>query len=78
MAVTSYSPLSLPCSIPDGVTFQEAEGKFAETGHRVPKNTLIRWAREKGYVTERVGRTDYVSYTDLLEVHAEKIRARNP
>lgn len=72
---TSY--LSPAPSIPDAVTFDEAADMFAETGHPAPKNTLVRWARAKGYQIERVGRTDYVSYSDLLEVHAEMMRARD-
>lgn len=75
MAVTSYSPI--PASIPDPVTFKEAAALFAETGHPVSANTLIRRARAKGCDIERVGRTDYASYSDLLEVHAEVVRARD-
>lgn len=73
MAVTSYLPL--PTTISDPVTFKEASALFAETGHPASANTLVRWAREKRYDIERVGRTDYVSYSNLLEVHAEKVRA---
>lgn len=74
MAVTSYSPL--PESIPDPVTFKEAQALFAETPHPVHANTLVRLAKAKGCDIERVGRTDYVSYSDLLEAHAEWVRTR--
>lgn len=75
MAVTSYSPI--PTTLPDPVTFKEAAALLSETPHPVSANTLVRWAREKGYSTERVGRTDYVSYSDLLRVHAEMVRSRD-
>lgn len=74
MAATSYSPSP---AIRDGVTFKEAAEKFRETGHPVSVNTLVRLARAKGYETERVGRTDYVSYSNLLEAHAEWVRTRD-
>jgi hypothetical protein len=74
MAVTSYSPLPTT-KILEPVTCDESAALFAETGHPVSKNTLIRWAREKRYSIERVRRTDYVSYSDLLEVHGERFRA---
>ncbi|MFD9443460.1 hypothetical protein [Streptomyces sp. NPDC060001] len=75
MAVTSYSPI--PVSIPDAVTFKEAAALFQETGHPASANTLVRLARAKGYKTERVGRTDYISYSDLLEAHAEWVRSQD-
>lgn len=75
MAATSFSPI--PASIPDPVTFKEAVEIFRETGHPVSKNTLIRRARAKGCAVERVAGTDYVSYSDLLEVHAEVVRSRD-
>jgi len=75
MAVTSYQPL--PTTIPDAVTFKEGSALFAETGHPVSANTLVRLVRQRGCATERVGRTDYVSYSDLLVAHAEWVRARD-
>ncbi|WP_329376198.1 hypothetical protein [Streptomyces sp. NBC_01483] len=74
MAVTSYSPL--PEAIPDPVTFKEASAMFAETGHPIHANTLVRQVRaRKDIPVVRVGRTDYVSYSDALDVHAEWVRA---
>jgi hypothetical protein len=75
MAVTSYSPI--PANIPDPVTFKEAAALFAETGLPIGKNTLINHARARGCATERVGGTDYVSYSDLLEVHRDWVRSRD-
>lgn len=74
VAATSYSPSP---AIRDGVTFKEAVAKFAETGHPIPLNTLKRIAHTRGFKTERVGRTDYVSYSNLLEAHAEWVRTRD-
>lgn len=74
MAATSYSPM--PASIPDPVTLEEAVELFRETGHPISKSTLERLIRQKGFATERVGKTGYVSYTDLLEAHAEWVRRK--
>lgn len=73
MAVTSYLPH--PTDIPDAVTFKEAAAMFAETGHPISANTLVRQAHARGATVVRVGRTDYVSYSDLLEAHADWVRA---
>lgn len=74
MAITSYMPL--PESIEDPVSYDEAVALFAETPHPVSKNTLVRLAKAAGFHTERVGRTDYVSYSDLLVAHKEWVAAR--
>lgn len=74
MAATSYSPTP---AIRDGVTLNEAVAKFAETGHPISKSTLERIARTQGYETERIGRTDYFSYSMLLQGHAEWVRTRD-
>jgi hypothetical protein len=75
MAVTSYSSLPASIPVPDPVTFKEASAMFAETGHPISANTLVRQARARRLTVVRVGRTDYASYSDLLEAHAEWVRA---
>lgn len=78
MAVTSYTPQPTVPGIPDAVTFKEASVMFEETGHPIHPNTLVRQARARGITVVRVGRADYVSYSDLLEAHAEWVRAAEP
>lgn len=78
MAVsTYYSPL--PTEIDDPVTYDEAISLLARTGHKASRTTIGRWVREDGHHTVRVGRTDYVSWTDILDSHftrtAAKLRA---
>lgn len=75
MAVSYYSPL--PASIRDAVTFKEASGLLRRTGHPASVTTLQRWVEEAGAETERVNRTDYVSFTVILQIHAAKVRMRD-
>lgn len=66
-------------AIADGVTYKEAEALFKRTGHPAPESTLRNWVKEDRLATEKVGRTVYVSWSDLLEAHlkrtAVKLRA---
>jgi tryptophan 2,3-dioxygenase len=77
MAATHYSPL--PAEIEDPVTYEEAIALLARTGHPAGKTTLRRYVQEDELDTVRVGKTIYVSWTDLLEAHfkrtAVKLRA---
>lgn len=70
MAATQYSPL--PEEIEDPVTYQVASTWFAQAGHKASVETIRRWVREEGLETVRVRRTDYVSWSDLLEVHRDR------
>jgi hypothetical protein len=51
---------------------------FAESGreYAVPVRTLKRWCVKHGVHTERIGRDDYASWTDLLEIHRDEIDRR--
>lgn len=75
MAVMHHSPL--PASIADPVSFKEASALLRRTGHPASVSTLQRWMQEENIFIERVGRTDYVSYSSILEIHAERVRARD-
>lgn len=74
MAVTHYSPL--PTEIDDPVTYDQAIGLFARTGHATPKSTLRRYVAQDGLFTVRVGRIVYVSWTDLLQAHFKRTAAK--
>ena len=73
MAVTSLSP-HLPAS--DLVTLTEASELFRETGHEATVRTLKRWCVKHGITVERVQRADCASWSDLLEIHAREVDAR--
>ena len=77
MAVTTLSPYSGPTPYSDLVTFEEASALFRETGHPASVRTLRRLVRLHGTGTERHGRTDYASWSDLLEIHARWVDARS-
>ena len=73
MAVTSLSP-HLPPS--DLVTLEEASALFRDTGHPVCKRTLKKWCVKHGIPVYRAGRPDCASWSDLLEIHAREVDAR--
>lgn len=75
MAITVHSPYVFA---PDLVTLKEASALFAECGpgRQASPATLRRWARKHGVTLERVGKDDVVSWSDLLEVHAQEIDRR--
>lgn len=75
MAVsTYYSPL--PTEIADPVTYKEAVALFARTGHKASESTLRRYVADDGITTARVGRIDYMSWSDLLEAHFKRTAAK--
>lgn len=79
MAVTTLSPYHpAPDNAEDPVSLTEASALFAECGreYEVPVRTLKRWCVKHGVRTERIGRDDYASWTDLLEIHREEIDRR--
>jgi transposase-like protein len=61
----------------DLVTYKVAVSLFSETGYSVSETTLRRWVREERLPVERAGRTDRVSFSDLLMVHAERVTGRD-
>lgn len=73
MAITTVVPIEAE----DLVTFEEASRLLAETGHPAPPRTLRRWAREEALPTVKFGRSSYASFSDILVVHAAKVRARH-
>lgn len=79
MAATTLSPYHpAPDADDDPVSLTEASALFAECGreYEVPARTLKRWCVKHGVHTERVGRDDYASWTDLLEIHRDEIDRR--
>lgn len=76
MAVAYHTPI-LSAVRPGWVSFKEASGLLRRTGHPASVTTLQRWVQEEGIATERIGRTDYVSFTQILKVHAVRVRTRD-
>lgn len=74
MAITSLSP-HLPAS--DLVTLTEASALFSETGHAVSVRTLKSWCTKHRISVSRVQRADCASWSDLLEIHAREVDARD-
>ena len=76
MAAVHYSPI--PTEIEDPVTYEEASGLFARTGHQVSVSTLRRWVHEEDLPTTRRGRRGKVevSWSALLEVHFRRTAAK--
>lgn len=71
MAATHhYSPL--PAEIEDPVTYKEAVALFARTGHKASESTVRNYVRDAGITPVFVGKTAYVSWSDLLQVHFER------
>ncbi|MGV9891664.1 hypothetical protein [Streptomyces sp. NPDC003395] len=72
-----------PDPIEDPVTYEEAALLFQETGLpefkglriKVLVTKLQRWAKDDGLTTQRRGRAQVVSYSDLLESHARRYPA---
>ncbi|WP_228981361.1 hypothetical protein [Streptomyces sp. DH12] len=74
MSVEFVAPYSVAS---DYVTYKEAVDLLAETPHPVSESTVRRWVRLEGLPVERVERVDYVAFSDLLVVHAEKVAGRD-
>lgn len=70
MAAVHYTPA--PAEIEDPVTYKEASALLARTGHPYHAGSIARWDLPK----ERVGKTDYVSWSDVLEEHRDRVAAR--
>lgn len=75
MAVTTLSPAPYG-PVSDVVSLQEASELFRDTGHEASPRTLKRRALRAGKPVTRVGRADYASWSDLLEVHADMVDER--
>lgn len=75
MAIAILAPditPAAPTTATDWVSYKEASLLFAETGLPAPVRTLQRWVAEDGLTAVRSGRTDYVSFSDLLEAHSRR------
>lgn len=87
MAAVHYSPT--PTEIEDPVTYEGASALLKRTGHPASPRTIARWVSQANdtrlnpgaarIAVERVGKTDYVSWTLVLREHrrrtAVKLRA---
>lgn len=78
MATPHHSPTSEAAQIEDWVTYEEALGLLARTGHSVPDSTLRRYVRQDQLPTRRVGSKDkvQVSWSDVLESHRRRTAAK--
>lgn len=70
MAIANFSPL--PAEIEDPVTYREASTLLDRTDHPYAAGSIARWGLDK----VRVGKTDYVSWTDVQVAHAERVGAK--
>ena len=75
MAIATLSPLPSGATS-DLVTLQEASELFAETGHPARPRTLKRWCLKHGVRVVRQNRNDWARWSDLLEIHAAEVDAR--
>jgi hypothetical protein len=72
MAITTLSPAPYgPAS--DVVSLTEACELFRDTGHEASVKVLRRRAARAGVTVTRIGRCDYASWSDLLQVHAAMV-----
>lgn len=84
MAAVHYSPI--PTEIEDPVTYKEASALLARTGHPAAARTIANWvaqANQRALAGEReaievvrVRRTDYVSWSDVLDEHGDRTAAK--
>ncbi|WP_030186556.1 hypothetical protein [Streptomyces capuensis] len=65
-----------PAATSDMTSLQACSDLLRPTGHPASVSTLRRWIRAHGLRTERFDRTDYVSYSDILEVHRDEVLKR--
>lgn len=56
----------------DIVTLREASEQLASTPYPASPSTIRRWLTRGGRRIVRHGRTDYVSYSDVLEVQRDE------
>ena len=73
MAVSYMSPYIAA----DETPLSEAVELFAETGHPVSKSTLERLCRKSGVQLTRHGRTNFASWSDLLQLHRDWVLGKN-
>jgi hypothetical protein len=79
MAALHLSPI--PAEIEDPVTYKEASALLARTRHPAAPGTIARWVKEANEAgqhipVERMRRTDYVSWTQVLRLHRDRTAAK--
>ncbi|MGW2844417.1 helix-turn-helix domain-containing protein [Streptomyces sp. NPDC001274] len=60
----------------DLMTLQEVCALLGETGHPYSESTVRRWIKRDGLSVGTVGRTVYVSFSDILLAHQEAVAAQ--
>lgn len=77
MAALHYQPApDALADLEDPVTYEEASALLARTGHPAHINTVRRYVKDDGIATVRVRRTDYMSWTDILDAHFRRTAAK--
>jgi hypothetical protein len=76
MAIATLSPTAPLESGSDVVSLREASVLFAQTGHPVNPRTLKRWCVKREVAVVQHGRDNWASWSDLLEIHAAEVDAR--
>ena len=78
MAISTLSPYEPTPAAADPVSLKEASALFAECGreYEASPRTLKRWCVKHGVRTQRVGKEDHASWSDLLEIHREEVDRR--
>ncbi|MFF2731734.1 hypothetical protein ACFVS9_27985 [Streptomyces sp. NPDC058008] len=61
----------------DMMTLQDVRGQLAETGYPVTLDDIAGWIEADGLYTEHYRRKVYVSYSDILMAHGDRV-ARKP
>ncbi|MEU9014323.1 hypothetical protein AB0D12_32040 [Streptomyces sp. NPDC048479] len=74
MAIESVAPHMVAS---DMFPLKTISAKLAETGHPASVTTLRTWIKDRGIHTERIRRTDYASYSDILAVHRDMVAMRD-
>lgn len=74
MAIPSLTPYA---ATRDLLSLQDCSRLLKRTGHPASVSTLRRWIDEDGVIRERHGRKIYVSFSDILVVHRDRVLARD-
>lgn len=61
----------------DLTSLQACSDLLKQSGHPASVTTLRRWIEEHRIDTVRRGRADYVSFSDILEVHRDEVAKRD-
>ncbi|MFG2532791.1 hypothetical protein [Streptomyces sp. NPDC048516] len=69
MALSVITPESVTGDL---VTLKEAVLLLKDTGYPASQSTLRRWINRHGVLTKRIGRVDYVCFSDVLLVQRDE------